>query len=224
MKEIDMTLSKSMLPVAVLALVMAAGCASNEYRSADSGVISVGKMRVTLGPGWKKAPGAETPENRATSRVYSRDSLEKDRLLLIAGVTDGETLFKGGVISGLPGFQPNLEIPEIADLVARSLQLTLWGGSAIVRASNSREHGYTGLFGFKFELEADVPGAANHRGMAGGFVHEGRLYVNVYLAEWPEAYERYAEVAQEVIDSALVTVKTIRISAVSQHGTGASGP
>jgi len=62
-----------------------------------------------------------------------------------------------------------------------------------------------------FELDADVPGSKDHRGMAGGFVYEGRLYINIFLAESPEYYERHRQIAQEVIESAVPTIKTIRM-------------
>ena len=69
-----------------------------------------------------------------------------------------------------------------------------------------------------FDLEADVPGAKNHRGMAGGYVDEERLYINIFLAESPGYYERHKQVAQEVIESAVPTIKTIRMSAVEPVG------
>jgi len=213
-----MTLRSSFACALVLVFATVAGCASSNYRSVQPGVVTVGKMRVTLGSGWQRAPDAETPEKLALSRILSRDGLENDRLILIAGITDGEAIFRVQAITGLPTFQTEMDLSKIADLVADSLQAALWDGSAIIKASNIRAHGFAGTSGFKFELEADVPGAADHRGIAGGFVDDGRLYVNIFLAESPESYERHLQTAQQVIDSAVLAVKTIRMSAVASTG------
>jgi hypothetical protein len=99
---------------------------------------------------------------------------------------------------------------ETADFVAKSLQGVLWNGSASITASNVRERGFTGLSGFEFELTADVSGAAGHRGIAGGFAEEGRLYLTVYIAESPHYFERHRQAAQAVIESLAPTMKTIR--------------
>ena len=203
--------TNKMLMVAVLATVVASGCVSTDYRSAQSGVTAVGKMRVTLGPGWRRAPGAETPELLSPSRTLSRDGLEHDRLILIAGISEGKSIFREGAAGGLPVFQATMAAPEIAGLIAASLQAVLWDGTADVRAKNIREHGFVGVPGLMFELDADVPGSKDHRGMAGGFVYEGRLYINIFLAESPEYYERHRQIAQEVIESAVPTIKTIRM-------------
>jgi hypothetical protein len=204
-----MTLRSSFACALVAAFAIAAGCASSDYRSEQAGVITVGKMRVTLGSGWQRAPGAEVPEKHSMSRVLSRDGLEHDRLMLIGSIADGAAIFRG--TATLPTFRESMTEAEIAALVAASLQAVLWDGEATVAASNARPHGFTGVPGFRFELEADVPGAADHRGMAGGFVDENRLYVNIFLAESPEYYERNRQTAEDIIESAVPTVKTIRM-------------
>ena len=213
-----MRLTIKLLTVAVLGAVMATGCTSIDYRSVEAGVVAVGKMRVTLGPGWKRAPDAETPEKTHSSRIFSRDGLEFDRLILIASINDGQAIFRDEAGRVLPKFQAAMAAPDIADLVAASLQAVLWDGAAEVKASNVREHGFVGVPGFMFELEADVPGAKDHRGMAGGYVDEGRLYVNIFLAESPGYYERHKQIAQEAIESAVPTIKTIKMSAVVPAG------
>lgn len=209
-----MKLTVKMLSVAVLGAVMVAGCASTGYRSVEAGVIAIGKMRVTLGPGWRRAPDTETPEKLSLSRVFSRDGLEHDRLILVASINEGQAIFREEAARELPKFRTAMAIPEIADLVAASIQAVLWGGAADVRASNVREHGFVGVPGFMFELEADVPGAKNHLGMAGGYVDDGRLYINIFLAESPGYFERHKQTALEVIESAVPTIKTIRMSVV----------
>jgi hypothetical protein len=196
--------------VLFLAGAAVAGCASSEYRAAGPGVIGVSKMRVTLGEGWRRVPGTEVPEKLSTSRFVSRDGLESDRLMMIGSVGNGDTIFRDSVVSGLPAFDATMSPEAIADLVAASLQAALWGGIADVRASNVVERGFTGIPGFQFDLAVEVPGEQNHLGIAAGFVVEDRLFVNIFVAAAPGAFERHREVAQAVLDSAVVTIKTIR--------------
>ncbi len=196
--------------IAWLALIMLAACASDGYRKEESGVIAAGKLRVTFGRGWRRAPDSEVPEKRGVSRVYSRDGLVTDRLILVPGVGEGDALFRDVSGAGLPAYREGATDAEIANLVAASLQAVLWDGGAIIQADNVRPHGFTGIPGFLFDLEADVAGAANQRGMGGAFVYEEHLYVTVFLAELPRSYERHREDAQAVIESMVMTVKTIR--------------
>jgi len=192
--------------------VVAAGCASNSYRSVQGGVVAVGKMRVTLGSGWKQAPSAELPEKLSTSKVFSRSGLEYDRLILVADVANGAAIFRDAGTAGLPVFRANMSEKEIGDFVAQSLQAVLWDGAAMLAASNARPHGFTGIPGFRFELEADVLGAADYRGMAGGFVDDDKLYVTIFLAESPGYYEKHRQAADEAIESTVLTIKTIRMN------------
>lgn len=209
-----MRLTIKLLSVVVLGAAMTSGCASTGYQPVEAGVVAVGKMRVTLGPGWRKVPNGDTPEKLTSSRVYSRDGLEHDRLILVSGISEGRAIFREATGRELPKFRTAMAVPEIADMVAASVQAVLWDGAADVGVSNAREHGFFGVPGFMFELEADIPGAKNHLGMAGGYVDDGRLYVNIFLAESPGYYERHKKAAQEVIESTVPTIKTIRMSAL----------
>lgn len=206
-----MTLRGGFACALVVAFVIVAGCASSNYRSVQSGVVSVGKMRVTLGSGWQRAPDAEVPERRTGSRIYSRDGIEHDRLILVATVEDGEAIFRDQAAAGLPVFRAGMSATEIGNLVAKSLHAVLWEGGATVAASDARAHGFTGIPGFRFELEADVPGAADQRGLAGGFIDSNLLYINVFLAESPEYFERHQQTAEDLIESTVLTIKTIRM-------------
>ena len=71
--------SRSFIVVS-LALVMLAACASDGSGRDDSGVVALGKMRVTIGPGWQRVPDKDVPEKQGWLRVYSRDGLGTDRL------------------------------------------------------------------------------------------------------------------------------------------------
>jgi hypothetical protein len=195
--------------VALLALFVMTACASGGVTKDESGVLALGKLRVTLGPGWQRVTD-DVPERKDRSRVYSRDGLDSDRLILVPTVAPGDALFNDVTGRGLPVFQLGASQADIADLVADSIQAALWGGGATVEASNVKAHGFTGIPGVVFDLDADLPDAAKQRGMAGAFVHEERLHVTIFLAESPGAYELHREHGQAVIDSMVMTMKTIR--------------
>jgi hypothetical protein len=205
-----MMLFRSARIATLVAMMICCGCGSSAPRASDEGVYEVGRLRITLDGGWYKQTRSDLPRAQAPSSTWSREGVEHDRLFVTGGVGDGEPVFKASDYPGLPVFRPNMSATETADFVAKSLQAVLWNGSASVAASNARERGFTGLPGFEFELSADVPGSASHRGIAGGFVDGGRLYLTVYLAESPGYFERHRQAAQAVIDSSVPTMKTIR--------------
>jgi hypothetical protein len=194
----------------LVVMMICSGCSSPAPKPSDEGVYEVGRLRITLDDGWYRQSGPDLPRTQARSSTWSREGLEHDRLFVTGGVDGGKPVFKASYYPGPPVFRPNMSAKETADFVAQSLQAVLWNGSASITAGNVRERGFTGLPGFEFELSADVPGSASHRGIAGGFVQEGRLYLMVYLAESPGYFERHRQAAQAVIDSSVPTMKTIR--------------
>ena len=191
---------------------MLVSCASTQYTVQRPASLPVGDMLVTVGEGWMKAPTAETPGKRVASRTLSRDNLSRDRLMLIPGVGEGEAIFRGSYAKSLPTFRQDMSPDEIADLVARSLQLGLWDDGVTVSASNVRGHGYLGKPGFLFDLSAHSKVRHNVNGLAGGFVHEEHLYVNIFVAQSPDHFNEHIEAARQVIESASIRVKTIRVN------------
>ena len=196
-------------PVAVILLAIAlAACGMTEPRTITPGVADTGKLRVTLGEGWYRGPSSETSEKRGTTRIYTREGIETDRLYLIGGIDDGKTIFKEDSAGGAAPFSVSMSSTDIGELIADSLEAVLWGGAAEITTVNLNERGFTGIPGIQFELEASGP--VNHRGVAGAFVAEDRLYAVVFLAESPDAFERNQERVLEIIDSAIFSIKTIR--------------
>ena len=190
----------------LLAMLVAA-CGITEPRTLTPGVVEAGKLRVTIDDGWYRAPSSETQEKRSSTRVLTREGIETDRLYLVGGVDDGKTLFATERAGGAAAFDASMSSADVAGLIADSLEATLWGGSATVAATNVNERGFTGIPGVQFEIE--VSGPANHRGVAGAFIAEERLYAVIFVAESPDAFERFEEVALETIDSAIFSIKTI---------------
>lgn len=205
-----MLCSRYLFAINLVAIIALAGCVSQAPRESEAGVYEIGKLRVTLGDGWYEQSSADLPDTPARSRTWSREGLKHDRLFITGGVDDGESIFKASDYGGLPVFRSNMSAADIAEFAGLCLERVLWGGSASVTASNVRDRGFAGVPGFEFEFTVDVPGAASHRGIAGGFVEEGRLYLAIYLAEAPGYFERHREAAQAVIDSSVPTMKTIR--------------
>ena len=154
---------------------------------------------------------AEAAERRSLSRVLSRDSVDSNRLMLIPGINEGQPIFVSkDSESSLPAFNADMSPLQIADLVAMSMQQSLWNGQSTVTASNARDSGFTGISGFSFDLSVTLPGGQVQKGMAGGFIDEDRLYVNIFVADFPASFDQHESVAQQVIDSAVLRAKTIR--------------
>jgi len=203
-------------PGVLVLLAVITACATNKYASVLPGVTSFGNMRVTIGEGWLRAPASVMPEERSSSRTLTRENLEQDRLMLIPGVSDGQSIFRDqNNATPLPLFAANMNSGQIAAMVGQSMQQALWNGSATVAIKDARDHGYGSIAGFAFDLEVNMPSGPDHKGTAGGFVYKGRLYVIIYSAESPEYFDRHIDVVRQVIDSATVRVKTIRMSAIS---------
>jgi hypothetical protein len=199
-----------LFPGVLILLALIAACATNKYTSVVPGVTSFGEMRVTIGEGWLRAPASVIPEERSLSRTLTRETLERDRLMLIPGVSDGQSIFRDqDNANPLPLFTENMNSEQIAAMVGQSMQQALWNGGATVAIKDARDHGYSGIAGFVFDLDVNMPSGPDHKGTAGGFVLEGRLYVIIYSAESPEYFDGHIDVVRQLIDSVTVRVKTI---------------
>ena len=210
----------SFLSLLIFSLLLS-GCGTTKYYTAPPGVTSVGQMNVTIGTGWLRVSGSDAPEKRSLSRVFTHDSLDSDRLMLIPGVSEGQSIFTGNSNElSLPLFSAYMNSEQIADLVTMSMQLSLWDGQSTVTVSNARDAGFTGISGFKFDLNVVLPGGQNQKGIAGGFVDDDRLYVNIFVASSPEPFDQHQSLAQQVIDSAVLHVKTIKMSAITEFDIG----
>ncbi len=197
----------------LLLLMLATGCATSKYVAIDAAGMTLGQMRVNIGEGWLRAPSRETPEERSSPRTLSREHLSLDRLMLIPSVRQGQSIFRSqSSTASLPLFDLEMNLEQIADLVGQSMQQALWNGSATVNVSNVRGHGFLGTPGFLFDLGVEMSGGPNHKGFAGGFVHDERLYVNIFTAEAPAHFNQHQDAARHVIESVSVRLKTIGVN------------
>jgi len=80
------------------------------------------------------------------------------------------------------------------------------------------EGGFTGTSRVKGDLSVGRRSGQSQKGMAGGFVDDDRLYVNIFVANSPEPFDQLESLAQQVIDSAVLHVKTIKMSVISESG------
>ena len=204
-------------PGMLILLALIAACATSKYASVVPGVTSFGAMRVTIGEGWLRAPASVVPEELSLSRTLTHENLDQDRLMIIPGISDGQSIFRDqNNATPFPLFAANMNSEQIAAMVGQSMQQALWNGSATVAIKDARDHGYGGIAGFVFDLEVNMPSGPDHKGAAGGFVYKGRLYVIIYSAESPEYFDRHIDVVRQVIDSATtVRVRTIRMRALN---------
>ena len=136
-------------PGVLILLALVAACATNKYASVVPGVTSLGEFRVTIGEGWLRAPASVIPEERSASRTLTRENLERDRLMLIPGVSDGQSIFRDqNNATPLPLFAANMNFEQIAAMVGQSMQQALWNGSATVAIKDARDHCYGSIAGF----------------------------------------------------------------------------
>lgn len=187
----------------VVVLVITACAAS--YRNAIPGVDSLGKMQVNIDEGWQIVARSMTPYARSMSRTYTREGLPLDRVTLITGVNDGDTIFKNSEAS-LPAFRKSMSPDQIEGLVESSLQMLFPSGDAKVSTTNQRPNGFSGLEGILFDVDIVVADGADSRGVIGAFVYEERLYLILYVAQDPGYYEKHLAGAMAVIDSVAVKV------------------
>lgn len=199
----------AVLSILFLAVILA-GCA--QYNEIGEGVNSIGKMRVTAESGWKSAPGSATPYRRNASRTWTIDGLDTDRLMFIPGVGDGEALFKapdGTVV--LPDYQAGMTAEEVAKLVEQSITELFGERDGSVSTSNVRPQGFGEFGGFMFDIAGRLEDGREHGGFAGGFFDEEELYLSIFIAVKPEAYEKHKDAAMELIKSATLTRRTIEM-------------
>jgi hypothetical protein len=168
-------------------------------------------MRVTADDNWTKVPSELTPSARKQSRIWSQDGQQNDRLIIIPGVEDGESLFVSGDRSvALPVFRADMSQGEIEELVESSMVTLFDEDQPVISTTNPRPQGFGEHGGFMFDIEAAITGGTQYRGSAGAFVTDEKLYLVLFLAVAPNYFSKHAARADAVIKSATLRVKTIR--------------
>lgn len=192
---------------------LAAGCATTAYRAVIPGVHEIGAMKVAAGPGWNLVPGSATPSSRPASRTWTQDGLLLDRLMLIPGVNDGESIVRSrDAAAALPVFRSDMLPNELEELVESTIVKLYGEGNAVVSTSNLRPQGFGGHPGVKFDLHAAVTDSPDYRGIVGAFIYEQRLYLILFIGAEPHYFDKHRDKVDAIIDSVSMRIPTIRMS------------
>ncbi|GMR17578.1 MAG: hypothetical protein BMS9Abin32_710 [Gammaproteobacteria bacterium] len=187
----------------VIIALTATGCATSKV--VHEGVNSVGDMHITAESAWISVSGPEMLRTNGASRTWTRSGIAGDRLILIAGIKDGESIFR----SSGPVFRGDMSPAEIASFVQSSIPIAIGNSAATVRMNNIREQNFGLNAGLMFDFKGAAEGDERYQGIVGAFVHKGRLYVNLFLAADAKTYANTADDAEAVIRSAVTRVKTL---------------
>jgi len=194
----------------LLTLVSLSGCVTG-YTLVEPGVQTLGSMQVTADSKWNRAPSNFAPAGRKGSQTWTQDGLLLDRVMIIPGVPDGESIFVSRDKSAaLPVFHADMLPNEIEELVESSIVKLYGEGNAAVSTSNLRPQGFGEYGGFMFDIEAAVTESPDYRGSIGAFISDERLYLVAYLAADPYYFDKHATRADAIIKSATLKMKTIR--------------
>lgn len=193
----------------VLTIMALAACATSN-RAVLPGVNTIGSLQVTAGNSWNSAPSKDTPASRSASRTWTQDGLLLDRLMLIPGIRDGESVFESPDKSAaLPVFKVDMLPSEIEELIVSSIAGILGESGTVAGSANSRPQMFGDLGGHMFDLVSSTNDGADQRGMVGTFVTDDRLYVVAFLAQEPENFEKHRQDVETLIKSATTTRPTI---------------
>jgi hypothetical protein len=186
------------------------GACATGYREVLPGVNSAGQLQVTVAAGWNQAPALLTPSARRLSKTFTQDGLLLDRLILIPGVRDGETIFDSDRSAALPLFRADMLPNELEELTESSI-LKLYGeGAATVSTENLRPHGFGSHSGVLFDIRAAVTESPDYRGLVAAIIAEEKLYMVMFLAADPYYFDKHIETVEAIINSLAIRVPTIK--------------
>ena len=187
--------------LAVAWIACLTGCASG-YVAVGSGPVSIQDLDVVAGPGWNRVPAEQIPWARREMQAWTRNGLSLDRLLLIPGIADGESIYLPRNNIDYPVFRVDMSTSQQLELVEETIELAQGANLTEVTAGNSRMHRFGRRDGIVFDLRAVVHDGPEYRGTGGAFVDEGRLYLVYFLGAVPYYHEQLAAMALATIESA----------------------
>ena len=192
--------------LAYLALaVLISGCAVQSYSLVAPGQREYDGLRVSAAHAWNLAPKQATRASRDSSRVWTRDGLLLNRILIIPAVPDGEPIFKPtSKEQALPPFRSGMMPHEIEELTESSIVKLFGESDVVVETSNLRPHRFGNTAGFLFDLEMAVSDGPDYAGIVGAMVSGRELYLVIYIAAKPYYYQKLREEALSIILSARV--------------------
>lgn len=190
------------LLVFALAAGIVGGCAI-AYSLVAPGQVSVDDLRLTPATAWNRAPRQITPFSRPGTETWTRDGLLLDRLVIIPGVADGETLFVSRQReAAFPTFRSSMLPNEIEELAESSVVKVFGEGSASVSTSGLRPQRFGDRRGVLFDMAIAVSDGPDYKGLVGSFIADDRLYMMMYVAADPHYFDRHLADAEAIITGA----------------------
>lgn len=191
------------LVLTLLFCTLISGCVA--YSMVEPGPTSVGDLQLEASLVWNQAPGQATPAARSGTKVWTRDGLLLDRIVIIPGVPDGEPIFKE-VAKGqaLPVFKADMLPNELEELTESSILKLFGEGETAVTTMNLRPHRFGENRGVLFDVEVAISDGPDYRGTVGTFVRDAQLYMIMYFAAEPYYYDKTRQEAEAIIKSARI--------------------
>jgi hypothetical protein len=183
-----------------LAALLLNGCVS--YALVQPGSSVAGGLSLTVSEKWNKVPAEHTPWARKESTTWTQNGLLLDRLLIIPGIPDGETLFKQRTGAALPKFRADMLPNEIEEFTEASIVKLLGEGKSAITTSKLRPYRFGSNRGILFEVEGAISEGPDYRGLVGAFVYQQHLYMLIYLAAEPYYFDKLYPDAARIILSA----------------------
>ncbi len=188
-----------------LALVATlAGCVTG-YTLVQPGSNTALDLQVNAGSGWNLAPAGFTMGARRGAQTWTQDGLALNRLVLIPGVADGETLLVDNRdTAALPTFRKDMLPNELEELVESTLVKYFGEGNATVSTANLRPQMFGSERGVMFDISAKLSDSPDYKGTIGAFIADEKLYTVWYIAADPHYYDKHSAAADAIIKSATV--------------------
>lgn len=173
------------------------------YTLVAPGRVDVAELRVDTTVAWNLAPRSLDRASRTGTQLWTRDGLLLDRLYIVPGVPDGETVFLNQRDdAALPPFRADMLPNEIEELIESSIAKLFGEGAVSVSTSNLRPHRYGDNRGVLFNLSIAASDGPDYRGLAGTFVANQSLYLMLYVAAEPYYFEKHLADAEAAITGA----------------------
>lgn len=192
-----------------IALISLGGCVATTYTMVAPGTVMVEALQVTPGEAWNQVPPMLSPSSRRTTRVWTRDGLLLDRLVIIPGVPDGEPIVESDrKDAALPVFRAGMLPNEIEELTESTIVKLFGEGGVSVSTSNLRPHRFDDHRGILFNFEVAVSDGPDYKGLVGSFIVGKTLYMLMYFGAEPFYYQKHLPEAEAIITSARLVGKS----------------
>lgn len=176
-------------------------CSVATYTLVSPGTSMVGDLTISSSNTWNLSPA--TAYSRKKAQVWTQDGSLLDRLIIIPGVPDGESLFVSRQKdAALPKFRSDMLANEIQELSESSISKLFGEGEVAVSTMNLRPHRFGDNQGFMFDLNAILSDGPEYRGTVGAFVANEMLYFILYIAAEPYYFGKHLEEATTIIQTA----------------------